>query len=120
MGEDIKKAWHERFFTEEELKEFQEIGKKYTPETMAEYQRRWTGLIEEVKRNLDADPAGDLARSLAKRWKGLLEEGFGGHPGLAAKIGQAYTEGAMPRDPRMFGPEVWDFIQKAFAAAKKK
>ncbi len=41
MGEDVKKAWHEKFFTEEELKKFQELGKKYTPEDMAAYQNRW-------------------------------------------------------------------------------
>jgi DNA-binding transcriptional MerR regulator len=119
MGEDVKKAWQEKFFTEEELQEFQEIGKKYPPRAMAEYQRRWAELIDEVKKNLGADPAGEVAQSLAKRWKDLLDEAYGGHPGLKAKIGQAYTAGAIPDDHRIFGPEVWDFIRKAHAAAKK-
>ena len=119
MGEDVKKAWHEKFFTEAELKEFQDIGKKYTPEMMEAYQRRWTELIEEIKKNLTRDPAGKVAQSLAKRWVDLLNEGYGGHPGLKARIGDAYKTGAIPAEHRPFGPEVWEFIHKALAAAKK-
>jgi len=120
MGEDVKKAWQEKFFTEAELKEFAEIGKKYTPETMAAYQQRWTDLIEEIKKNLTADPAGAVAQSLAGRWVDLLNEGYGEHPKLKAKIGQAYKTGAIPAGRRPFGPEVWEFIHKALAVAKKK
>jgi DNA-binding transcriptional MerR regulator len=119
MGEDVKKAWHEKFYTASELKEFQEIGKKYTPEMMESYQHRWAELIEEVKKHLDDDPAGEIAQSLAKRWTDLLDEAYGGHPALKAKIGQAYTQGAIPAEQRPFGDDVWGFIKKAHAAAKK-
>ena len=119
MGEDVKKTWHEKFFTEGELKEFQEVGKKYTPEMAAAYQRRWAELIEEVKKNLDADPAGEVAQALGKRWKDLLNEAYGDRPQLKARIGEAYAQGAVPEDYRMFGPEVWDFIKKVRAAATK-
>jgi DNA-binding transcriptional MerR regulator len=120
MGEDIKKTWHEKFFTEAELKEFQEVGKKYTPEMVKAYQDRWAALIEEVKQNIKADPASEIAQSLAGRWVDLLNEAYGDHPQLKARIGEAYRSGAVPDDYRMFGAEVWDFIKKAQAAAKKK
>jgi DNA-binding transcriptional MerR regulator len=120
MGEDVKKTWHEKFFTEAELKEFQEVGKKYTPEMVKAYQDGWAAIIDEVKQNLKADPASDIAQSLAKRWKELLDEAYGDHPQLKARIGEAYTAGAVPDDYRMFGPEVWDFIKRARAAAKKE
>jgi DNA-binding transcriptional MerR regulator len=119
MGEDVKKTWHEKFFTEAELKEFQEIGKKYTPEMMAAYQRRWAELIAEVKKNIKADPAGNVAQSLGKRWKDLLNEAYGDHPQLRARIAEAYTAGAIPDQHRMFDQEVWEFIKKSHAAAKK-
>jgi DNA-binding transcriptional MerR regulator len=119
MGEDVKKTWHEKFFTEAELKEFQDVGKKYTPEMVKAYQDRWAALIAEVKQNLKADPASPVAQSLAKRWKELLDEAYGDHPQLKARIGEAYTAGAIPDDYRMFGPEVWEFIKKARAVAKK-
>ncbi len=120
MGEEVKKAWHEKFYTEAELKEFQEIGKKYTPEAMEQYQRRWTELIDEVKKNLRADPAGEVAQGLARRWAELFNEAYGNHPQLKARIGEAYQSGAMPAEHMPFGPEVMDFIKKALAAAKKK
>lgn len=119
MGEDIKKAWHEKFFSEAELKEFAEVGKKYPPEAMAEYQRRWAELMDEVKRNLALDPASDKAQDLGRRWKSLLDEAYGGHPQLKARIGEAYTAGAIPKEHNMIGPEVWAFIKKVHAAAKK-
>jgi DNA-binding transcriptional MerR regulator len=120
MGEDVKKTWHEKFFTAAELKEFQEVGKRYTPEMVKAYQDRWAALIEEVKKNIKADPAGEIAQSLAKRWKELLDEAYGDHPELKARIGEAYRSGAVPDDYRMFGPETLDFIKKAQAVAKKK
>ncbi len=121
MSEDAKKTWA-KHYTESEMKEFEEIGKKYTPEMMEAYQKKWAALIEEVKANLQTDPAGAVAQSLAKRWKVLLEEAYGGHPGLQKKISAAYqgewkaghTSGpAMP-----FGPEIWDFIHKAMEISK--
>ena len=102
------------------VKEFQEVGKKYTPEMAAAYQHRWAELIEEVKQNIKADPASEKAQALGKRWKDLLNEAYGDRPELKARIGQAYTAGAVPDDYRMFGPDVWDFIKKAREASKKK
>jgi hypothetical protein len=120
MGEDVKTDWHEKFFTEAELKEFQEVGKKYTPGMAAAYMRRWAELIDEVKQNIKTDPASEKAQDLAKRWTALLDEAYGGRPELKARIGEAYASGAVPDDYRMFGPEVWDFIKKARAAATKE
>jgi len=127
MSDEAKKEWTKKFFTDTDMKEFEEIGKKYTPETMKAYQDRWAALIAEVERNLDADPAGPLAQSLAERWKALLNEGYGGHEGLLQKIGRANQEamktGSHPMTPSgkpPFDQRVWDFIQKASAARKQK
>jgi DNA-binding transcriptional MerR regulator len=118
MGEDVKKKWHEKFYTEAELKEFEEVGKRYTPAMIEDYQRRWRELIEEVKRNLGADPAGEVAQSLARRWADLFQEAYGGRPRLEARIKEAYASGTVPREHAMFGPEVMEFIKKALAARK--
>ena len=121
MTEDIKKTWA-KHYTEAETKEFEEIGKTYTPEMMEATQKNWTALIDEVKANLTADPAGPVAQSLAKRWKALLEEGYGGHPGLQKKISAAYQsewKAGNTGGPTMpFGPEVWAFIHKAMEISK--
>jgi DNA-binding transcriptional MerR regulator len=120
MGEDVKKGWHEKFLTEDELKAFQEIGKNYTPETMAAYQKRWTDLIDEVKRKLGLDPASVEAQDLGKRWTDLFNEAYGGHPELKPKIAQAYNTGAIPKEYDMIGPDVWAYIKKVHEAAKKR
>ena len=120
MGEDVKKGWHEKFFTEEELKKFQELGKKYTPEMMTAYQNRWAALIAEVKNNLGLDPASKKAQDLGKRWTDLFNEVYGGQPELKAQIAKAYSAGAIPKEYNMIAPEVWDFIKKVHAAAKSK
>ncbi|MHB8055847.1 MAG: MerR family transcriptional regulator [Candidatus Aminicenantales bacterium] len=121
MSEQKKQEWTKKFFSETDRKEFADIGKNYNAEAMKAYQDRWTALIEEVKANLQADPAGPVAQDLARRWTELLNEAYGGHPELKQKIGHAYQEawktgddfgGHMP-----FGPEIWDFIKKAQKAA---
>ena len=117
MSEDSTKTWA-KHFTEAERKEFEEIGKKYTPEMMETYQKKWAALIEEVKTNLKSDPGSEIAQSLAKRWKDLLNEGYGGHPGLQKKISAAYRSewqaGNTAQSQTMpFGPEIWEFIRKA-------
>jgi len=120
MGEDVKKAWHEKFFTEEELKKFQELGKKYTPEMRTAYQDRWAALISEVQQNLHLDPAGEKAQDLGRRWTALVDEVYGGQPALKTQIAKAYNAGAIPKEYNMIAPEVWDFIRKVHAAAGKK
>ena len=120
MGEDVKKGWQEKFFTEAEMKEFAEIGKKYTPEDMAAYQSRWAALIAEVKADLELDPAGDKAQDIGRRWQALLDEAYGGHPALKSRIGQAYSTGAIDKDHNMIAPEVWAFIKKVHTAAGAK
>ena len=120
MGEDVKKAWHEKFLSEADRKKFEEIGKKYTPEMMKDYQDRWAALIDEVKRNLSLDPASAEAQDLGERWTGLFNEAYGGHPELKPKIAAAYSSGAIPKEYDMIGPEVWAFIKKVHAAAGRK
>jgi len=120
MSEETKKNWAERFYTPEEMKEFKEIGKGYTPEQMEAYQKKWAALIEEVKSHLGTDPAGPLGQQLARRWKALFDEAYGGHPSLKKRVGEAYRSGAIPAEYQMISPEVWEFISKANAALGKK
>jgi len=120
MGEEVKKAWHEKFFTEEEVKKFQQLGKKYTPEMMTAYQDRWAALIAEVKQNLHLDPAGEKAQDLGRRWTALVDEVYGGQPELKAQIAKAYSAGVIPKEQNMIDTAVWDFVKKVHAAAGKK
>jgi len=120
MGEDVKKSWHEKFFSEKDLAEFAEVGKNYTPEAMTAYQNRWAALIAEAKAKIGLDPASPEAQDLGRRWSALLNEAYGGHPELKTKIAKAYSAGAIDKEHNMIAPEVWDFIKKVHAAGKTK
>jgi DNA-binding transcriptional MerR regulator len=120
MSEETKKNWAERFFSEDELKEFQELGQKFTPEQIQAYQQKWAALIQEVQQNLNADPASEIAIDLARRWQDLFDSAYGEHPNLKNQIAKAYQAGVIPAEYRMFGPEVWDFICRATKARREK
>ena len=120
MSEEKKKNWAERFYTPEEMKEFEEIGKGYTPQQLEAYQKKWAALIDEVKNSLNTDPGGPVGKDLARRWQALSDEAYAGHPSLKKRIREAYGSGAVPAEYRMIGPEIWEFISRASAALRKK
>jgi DNA-binding transcriptional MerR regulator len=120
MSAEKKKDWAERFYSPEEMKEFQAIGQGYTPEQMKVYQKKWADLIAEVGKNLGVDPAGPVGQELARRWEALFNEAYGGHPKLKERMGEAYRSGAVPAEHRMIRPEVWTFITQAASASRKK
>lgn len=119
MSEESKAKWARKFFSPEEMKEFEEAGKAYTPAQLKAYQKKWVSLLEEVEKNLELDPASPKARELAKRWKELLAEGWGGRPGLRERIGEAYRTGSVPQG---LGPSAraFEFIRKVEAAGRPK
>ncbi|NPV84244.1 MAG: TipAS antibiotic-recognition domain-containing protein [Candidatus Aminicenantes bacterium] len=120
MSEQEKAGWAEKFFSPEELGQFAEIGRRFSPEEMQAYQKKWTDLLSETRENLDLSPDSPEARDLLRRWQELLAEGFAGHEGLLARIGQAYRQGAIPQEYSVIGPEVWAFIKKVQEAADSK
>jgi DNA-binding transcriptional MerR regulator len=119
MSEEKKTKWTEEFFTPEEMKEFEKAGQAYTPAQMEAYQRKWADLLAEVEANLTLDPASPKARDLARRWRALFKEGWGGRPDLSRKIGEAYRSGAVPHGLGP-SPRAFEFIRKVEEAARKK
>jgi DNA-binding transcriptional MerR regulator len=122
MSEEIKAKWAEKFFTEEELKQFEEAGKRFTPAQMEAYQKKWADLLVEIEANLTADPAGPKGQDLARRWLDLMktmDAAYGNWPNLKGRISEAYQTGQVPQG---YGPSprVWEFVQKAIAAREKK
>jgi len=122
MSEENKTKWTEKFFTKEELKQFEEAGRRYTPVQMEDYQKKWADLLAEIEANLTADPAGPKAQALARRWQELMtimNEAYQNWPNLKGRIAEAYQAGQVPQG---YGPspQVWEFIKKAIEAQKRK
>ncbi len=120
MSEQEKAGWAEEFFNPEELAKFAEIGQRFSPEEMQAYQKKWTELLSEIRENPGLCPDSPEARDLLRRWQELLAEGFAGHEDLLDRVGQAYRQGAIPREYSLIGPEVWAFIKKVQEAANSK
>lgn len=120
MSAQEKAEWTEKFFSAEELNQFAKIGRRFTPEEMQAYQKKWTDLISEIRKNLGLSPDSPEARELLRRWQALLAEGFAGHEDLLARIGQAYRKEAIPQEYSVIGPEVWAFIKKVRKATNSK
>lgn len=120
MSEQEKSGWAEKFFSHEELGQFAEIGRRFSPEEMQAYQKKWTDLLSEIIENLGLSPDSPEARTLLRRWQELLVEGFAGHKGLLDRISQAYQQGAIPQEYSVIGPEVWAFIKKVQEATNSK
>ncbi|MDI6845537.1 MAG: TipAS antibiotic-recognition domain-containing protein [Candidatus Saccharicenans sp.] len=120
MSERGKNGWPENFYSPEELAEFAGIGRKFTPEEIQSYQKKWAELIEEIKNNLTLPAESPGAGRLAERWQELLEEGFSGHEKLLERISQAYSEGAIPEEYSMIGPAVQAFIKKVQGNINRK
>ncbi|MCX8160705.1 MAG: TipAS antibiotic-recognition domain-containing protein [Candidatus Saccharicenans sp.] len=120
MSETKKAGWAEKFYSPEELAEFAEMGRRFTPEELTAYQNKWADLISEIRNNLHTSPDSPEARDLLRRWQELLAEGFAGHERLLARVGQAYQQGAIPQEYSMIGPEIWAFIKKVQESLPQK
>ncbi|MCR4395127.1 MAG: TipAS antibiotic-recognition domain-containing protein [Candidatus Saccharicenans sp.] len=119
MSDPKPSGWPHDFYSPEELAEFEELGRNFTPEQMAAYQKKWAELIVAVRSKLHLPPDSPEARQLAERWQQLLQEGFAGHEKLLPRIAQAYQQGAVPRQQSRLDPEILDFIKKTGEAATR-
>lgn len=118
-GQDSSR-WPHYFYSPEEMEELEEISRNFNSGPMAAYQKKWTELIAEVKSKLHLSPESPEAMKLAECWQQLLQEGFAGPEKLLARIGQAYQQGAIPREYSLFDPKILAFIKRAEEAAATK
>jgi len=86
----------EKLYTPEQMKPFEEVGKRVGPEEIKAVQDAWIALVPEVRANLDLDPASRQAQALAQRWDELTERtlrGYQGFPELKQAMADNYKQG---------------------------
>ena len=106
-------------FTPEQMEKAKKLRELLPDGYIGDVQNRWKTLIEEISANLEADPASEVAQSLARRWKELLAEtqkAWEQETGLWEAIGDGYRSGAFADNPHAPTPEVMEFVQRAQAA----
>jgi DNA-binding transcriptional MerR regulator len=109
----------DNLYTPEQMKQFEEVGKRETPEEIQAVQDTWSVLMTEVRANLRLDPASPEAQALAQRWDELTERtmrGYQGFPELKAAIADNYQQGRF--EGHAYAPQAADFafIERAKAA----
>lgn len=114
MGEELKKTWAGKAFTQEQLKTFVDVKQKFTDAQLKDYQERWKTLIKEVEDNLHQDPKGPIGKRLAKAWVALIDEVWGNYPEIKEAVDKAYKEEKIDNPP--CSKVVAQWIEKAYKA----
>jgi DNA-binding transcriptional MerR regulator len=107
------------YYTPEQLRQFEEVGKLAGPEEIRAIEEAWTALLAEVRANRDLDPTDPTAQALANRWETLNERTmrhYQAFPELKEAIRRNYESGNFEGFDR--APQVADFafIERVKAA----
>ena len=111
----------EQYYTPEQLKQFEEVGRRVGTDEIRAVEEGWTALMAEVRANRDLDPASPQAQELARRWDELTERtmrGYQAFPELKQAIADNYKQGHF--EGHAHAPQVADFafIERVKAARK--
>lgn len=101
------------YYTPEQMKQFEDLGKQVSSEERAAIEHQWTELIAEVRANRELDPADPAAQALAARWTALIEASFRGNAELKDAVGEQYQQGRFADRPELPTAEDFAFIQRA-------
>ena len=112
----------EKYYTPEQLREIEERGRALGPERIREVEAEWPRLIAEVRTEMDkgTDPASETVQGLARRWKALVDEFTGGNPEIERSVATLYREEPGARSRMGLDPQIFEYINRAMAAAKKE
>jgi DNA-binding transcriptional MerR regulator len=111
---------HEKYYTPEQLAELErrreELG---GDEAMKKAEGEWADLIAAVaaEKERGTDPADPRMQELAARWTGLIEQFTGGDPEIMKSLRTMYEqEGPAKASRGMVDPELMAYAQQAIAA----
>ena len=100
----------DKYYTPEQMQQFEELGRKFPTEEREAMEQAWTSLIAEVRANRDLNPASPQAQAFAERWDQLtasLMRAYEGYPELSAAIGENYRQSRFEGHDR--APQQADF-----------
>ncbi len=114
--------WSRKYYSDEARAKIEERRNEWTPELQAQVTKDWDQLFGDIEASLNEDPSSPKAQELASRWKTLLSGFTGGDPEIAKGLNAMYADRAnWPQEQKErvnIKPEIWAFIQKAFAAGR--
>lgn len=117
--EAMESVDYSKYYTPEQLKQLDERGKSYGDEAMRAAEKEWQELIAKAQRLAarNADPAGEEAQKLAKRWNELIQAFTGGDKGIEQSLSNMYSQEKGMRDAMGMDEVTMTWVGKAMAAA---
>jgi DNA-binding transcriptional MerR regulator len=109
----------ENLYTPEQMKQFEEVGKRVGTDEIKAVEEAWTALLAEVRANRDLDPASPQAQDLARRWEELTERtmrGYQAFPELKQAIADNYKQGRFEGHAQAPQAADFAFIERIKAA----
>jgi DNA-binding transcriptional MerR regulator len=109
----------EQYYTPEQMKQFEEVGKRVGTDEIKAVEEAWTALLAEVRANRDLDPASPRAQALAQRWDELTERtmrGYQAFPELKQAIADNYKQGRFEGHAQAPQAADFAFIERVKAA----
>jgi MerR family transcriptional regulator, thiopeptide resistance regulator len=116
--------WSKRYYSDEAKSKIEERAKLWSPELQEQVTKDWDQLFADIRASLGEDPASPKAQELAARWTTLVSGFTGGDPEVKKGLNAMYADRenwpAQQKERVAMPPEIWNFIQKAFAAGTAK
>jgi DNA-binding transcriptional MerR regulator len=112
MNETNNQVWLEKYLTQSELSEFEEMTKRYSDDFWNMYNRKWAELYKEVEENLQTDPESETGMMLAKKWLDLVDQIYPRNSKVRKKLWEACKAEVYPQE-YMPKPEIIRYIAKA-------
>ena len=109
----------ERYYTPEQLAQLERRREALGEDGMRRAEADWAALIEEAEalRASGAAPSDPRTQALAARWAALVEQFTGGDPGIHASLNAMYAnEGAERASRGALSPELFAWMGEAMAA----
>jgi hypothetical protein len=106
----------EQHYTPEQLAELERRADALGPEGMRKAREDWARLLAEVEaeRAAGTDPADPRLDPLLERWYAFVEQFTGGDPGIAASLARRYeSEGAESASRGMMSSETMAYAARA-------
>ncbi len=107
------------YYTPEQLADLERRAAALGPEGMRQAESAWATLIEEMDaaRQRGDDPGSPAVRVLAQRWQALIEQFTGGDPGIRDSLQRMYeSEGPEAASRGTLNAEVMAYAQRAIEA----
>lgn len=116
--------WTKQYYSQEALEKLEEVRQSVGADAIAAAEREWSVLIAEVEAAAarGADPAGEEAQALAKRWSALLRQFTQGHAEIQSGLNQLWSDASnWPSDfKRPWSDSADAFIKSVMSCSSKE